>query len=194
MGMMGQMDHQGPMHQQMHEQMHEQMHGRMHGAMQGPGSPGPMRGLGALNPMGALQPGTMGQLGVAGLLIGLERLGLSAEQRSRIDEIRNDVRQRGLEILRSAQAPGGPPAAQAAPAAPAAGAAAAPGAAAAAGGGGGGGGAVAAAAARHKVAGVRVRLSHWHERSLVLLTRQLLPVQPLEERVRLNFLDTAIRT
>lgn len=111
MGMMGQMDHQGPMHQQMHERMHEQMHGRMHGSLQGPGGPGPMRGLGALNPMGAMQQGTMGQLGIAGLMFGLESLGLSAEQRSRIDEIRNDARQRGLEILRSAQAPGGPPAA-----------------------------------------------------------------------------------
>lgn len=108
MGMMGQMDHQGPMQ----GQMHEQMHGRMHGSMQGPGGPGPMRGLGALNPMGAMQQGTMGQLGIAGLMIGLESLGLSAEQRSRIDEIRSEARQRGLEILRSAQAPGEAPAAQ----------------------------------------------------------------------------------
>ena len=108
MGKMGQMDHQGPMQ----GQMHEQMHGRMHGSMQGPGGPGPMRGLGALNPMGAMQQGTMGQLGIAGLMIGLESLGLSAEQRSRIDEIRSEARQRGLEILRSAQAPGEAPAAQ----------------------------------------------------------------------------------
>lgn len=93
-GQMGQMDHQGP------------MHGRMHGAMQGPGGPGPMRGLGALHPMGAMQQGTMGQLGIAGLMFGLESLGLSAEQRARIDEIRNAARQRGLEILRAAQAPG----------------------------------------------------------------------------------------
>lgn len=112
MGQMGQMDHQGPMHQQMHERMHERMHGRMHGSMQGPGGPGPMRGLGALNPMGAMQQGTMGQLGIAGLMFGLESLGLSAEQRSRIDEIRNDARQRGLEILRAAQAPGEASAAQ----------------------------------------------------------------------------------
>jgi Spy/CpxP family protein refolding chaperone len=114
-GQMGQVDHQGPMHGQMHENMHEKMHeqmnGRMHGAIQGPGGPGPMRGLGALNPMGAMQPGTMGQLGIAGLMFGLESLGLSAEQRARIDEIRNDARQRGLEILRAAQAPGEAPAA-----------------------------------------------------------------------------------
>ena len=108
MGMMGQMDHQGPMQ----GQMHEQMHGRMHGSMPSPGGPGPMRGLGALNPMAAMQQGTMGQLGIAGLMFGLESLGLSAEQRSRIDEIRSEARQRGLEFLRAAQAPGEPSAAQ----------------------------------------------------------------------------------
>ena len=78
MGMMGQMDHQGPMHQQKHERMHEQMHGRMHGSLQGPGSPGspgPMRGLGALHPMGAMQQGTMGKLGMVGLMAPRDGLG-----------------------------------------------------------------------------------------------------------------------
>ncbi len=112
MGQMGTMDHQGPMH----EQMHEHMHGRMHGSMQGPGGPGPMRGLGALNPMGAMRQGTMGQLGMVGLMAPLDGLGLNAEQQSRIDEIRSDARQRGLEILRAAQAPREPPPAQVAPA------------------------------------------------------------------------------
>jgi Spy/CpxP family protein refolding chaperone len=104
MGQMGQMDHQRP--------MHEQMHGRMYGSMQGPGGPGLMRGLGALNPMGAMQEGTIGQLGMVGLMAPLDGLGLNAEQQSRIDEIRSEARQRGLEILRAAQAPGEPSAAQ----------------------------------------------------------------------------------
>ena len=108
MGQMGPMDHQGP--------MHEQMHGRMHGSMQGPGGPGRMRGLGALNPIGTLQEGTMSQLGLVGLMAPLDGLGLNAEQQSRIDEIRSEARQRGLEILRAAQTTRQPPPAHAAPA------------------------------------------------------------------------------
>ena len=107
MGQVGQMGQVGP--------MHEQMHGRMHEQMPGPGGPGPMRGLGPLNPMGGMQPGTMGQLGMVGQMAGLGTLDLRVEQRSRIDEIRNEARQRGLEILRAAQTPGEPSAAQAAP-------------------------------------------------------------------------------
>ncbi len=77
------------------------------GGMGGMG-PGPGMGMGMMGAGPAWGPGGMGMMAGPGTLWGLERLDLSAEQRTRIAQIQDEARRQHQAMMQAMHAQGGP--------------------------------------------------------------------------------------